>query len=244
MLKGIIGSGLIDEPPSSPYGALGMSFIFNATEGMPPPRRSLAFATFTGASASAYWDFGDNSGMQQMASPSHTYAGAGAYSVCRYGDLTGPTAWTYSITWGGLSGIKVGLPHLITITFNYPAATLGSVDLAGCSALTSLSMPMPYSGSGITSLVLTGCSSLATLMIAHSSLVSVPDLSPCPLLATVDLSYCSLSSASVDYVLVYLASKSVSNGTATLIWNGVPSSAGLAARTILLGRGWTVAVDS
>jgi hypothetical protein len=224
-----------------PYGEPTMSFTFKGTAGLPPVRRILTFSVFTGASASAYWDFGDNSGMQQVASPNHTYASAGSYNVKRYGDPTGPTAWTYSANWGGLSGIKVGLTHLTSIslsTATSDAVTIGLLDLTGCLALTSLAITL-NSGSGLTGLNLTGCSALTTIAAAHSALTTV-DISPCPLLGNVNLSYNGLTMAVVDGILNTLAAGSVNAGTATLQYNAAPSSASVTAHAILLSRGWTV----
>ena len=113
-----------------------------------------------------------------------------------------------------------------------------AVDATVATGLTYLDV---YSNS-LTSLNVANCSSLQTLYCYTNSItgltVNVAALND------LDASGNALTQAQVDGVLVALAAGAVNNGTATLNGgtNAAPSAVGLAAKTTLEGRGWTVQV--
>lgn len=58
------------------------------------------------------------------------------------------------------------------------------------------------------------------------------------------LDHNDLSQGQVDAILVQLAADGNHDGHLSMLFNSIPSSTGLAAKATLIGRGWTVAVDS
>ena len=116
-----------------------------------------------------------------------------------------------------------------------------------CPNLTSLDVSnMPYllyvtaTASGLTSIDLTGSTGIISLELSGNSLTSI-DLTGLVNLFNVDLPDNGFSQQVVDYVLIFLANGSVSGGSLDISGtNASPSAAGLAAKTILEGRGWTV----
>jgi hypothetical protein len=83
----------------------------------------------------------------------------------------------------------------------------------------------------------------AILWLQHNSLTAVT-LTGCSGAGNIDLSSNNLNQSAVDGVLATVASWGTSGGTLNLSSNAAPSSAGTANQTTLVGRGWTVTVDS
>lgn len=116
--------------------------------------------------------------------------------------------------------------------------TLTAVDASVATGLTYLDV---Y-GNSLTSLNVANCSSLVTLYCYTNSLTSIT--LNVTALNDFDASGNALSSGAVDGLLVALAAGSVSSGTCSLDGgtNAAPGATGLAAKTTLEGRGWTVTV--
>jgi hypothetical protein len=94
--------------------------------------------------------------------------------------------------------------------------------------------------------VLAPASSVLQELRSFSNGYSNIDLTGCPALNYLDLRQpgVNLPQATVDDILVKLAGFGVSNGGLVLTNNTPPSATGLAAKTTLEGRGWSVLVDS
>ena len=209
--------------------AASMSFVFTGTTG----NLALGFTTFSGASASAWWDYGDGSALSQSTSPGHTYAGNYAYTVTRYGDPSGPQTLSASKKVSSLS--LAGLTSLSSITLT-GSVNAGNLNLAGMTHLAILTV---NSATSITGLTLTGCTGLTRLDVeSQSALTGVTGL---PVAATNFVAFISdnFTSANIDTVLVALAAGSISGGYCNVTMGAGPGSAGLTAKAILLGRGWT-----
>lgn len=120
--------------------------------------------------------------------------------------------------------------------------TMGQLDLSeawkDCTTITQLPLLNLDSATNLES-AWEGCSNL--------SFVPQGFLNGCPCTNLVNAFVgCSLSEQSVDNILVSLDSAGESNGTVDITggFNSAPSSTGLAAKTSLEGRGWTVNVES
>jgi Leucine-rich repeat (LRR) protein len=97
---------------------------------------------------------------------------------------------------------------------------------------------------GLTSIDLTGSTGISSLGLAGNSLTSI-DLTGLVNLYSLDFENSNLSQESVDYILTFLANGSVSGGSVNLSGgtSAPPSATGLAAKTTLEARGWSVFVN-
>lgn len=121
-----------------------------------------------------------------------------------------------------------------------PGITIG---LTNASALNGID-EWDSDDMNIYALDLTGLSSMADLYHCCSLLRHI-NITGCTNLTDVDLFDNSLTTESVDHVLITLDDNGLSNGYVNLIGsnNGVPTALGLAAKTSLEGKGWTVNVN-
>jgi hypothetical protein len=170
-------------------------------------------------------------------------------------DFSGMTNLTY-IDISDCDNIDTGIPSLT------------SVNVSGCTSLEYLYLDDSDFSAGIPDL--TGLNNLAFIDLDDSNITSI-DLSMLPSLRGFDLSNNnditnviisntqplgdgenvdvddgSLTQSAVDAILVALSTNGVSNGYVDLIGgtNALPSSTGLAAKTLLEENGWTVLVNT
>jgi hypothetical protein len=147
--------------------------------------------------------------------------------------------------------------------------SLTGVNLAGCTGLLELRLDDSDFSAGLPTL--RGLDNLQNLDVDDSGLSGLIDLSYLPSLERCDLSSndgitavtisrsqpiganesrldldgCSLTQAAVDFVLVELSLNSIADGYVDITGpgNAIPSATGLAAKTVLEGRGWNVDVN-
>jgi len=144
---------------------------------------------------------------------------------------------------------------------------LTSVNLTGCTALEELRLDDSDFSNGIPDL--TGLIALRVIDFDQCGITGTVDISDLPLLERFDFSGnealtgvtisssqplgnvdlnandCALYQLAVDEILVALAANAVNKGYVDLTsgTNATPGSSGLAAKTTLEGRGWTVDVN-
>jgi hypothetical protein len=136
-----------------------------------------------------------------------------------------------------ISGLN-NLRHVIDIDLGYNSLTTLSVtNLPNLVDLTA-------DNNQLTSVDLSGLPTLDNLRLSVNNLTSV-DLSGLFSLITVDINDNLLTESAVDSILVTLASGPLNLGDVNLFGgsNSAPSAIGLAAKTTLEGRGWTVTVN-
>jgi hypothetical protein len=175
--------------------------------------------------------------------------------------LTGPDVLT-TLSFPALTGIRV---------YTFPSgASGGTLVVATHASLTTLSLPLCTLIEGTGGMVVSGCGALTTINIASlqrclgpitcnssNGAISTVNFPPAGTLlqvgGNVHFGSQALNEASVDAILVSLASLDGTNGTTaygagrTVTLNGgtnaAPSATGTAARAVLLGRGATVNVN-
>ena len=98
-------------------------------------------------------------------------------------------------------------------------------------------------GNSYTSADVSGTSSLTTLDLSGSKLTTLT-LGSAAMLTNVQLKDCGLSQMQVDNILNTLDLAGKSNGSLDLTGNLAPSSGGLVHYNNLIGKGWTVKVES
>lgn len=129
-------------------------------------------------------------------------------------------------------------------SFGASNSALTSVTLTGCSHITDLD----FSNSGVLpALNLTGLTSLASLEGPNctsltSVTVSASDVVSC---LNVNLGGCALTQTAVDDILVALDGAGLSNGNVSLQGgtSSAPGTSGAAAKTSLIGKGWTAGTN-
>jgi hypothetical protein len=126
MLTGVIGSGVIENGlPGG--GPLTLTFTYDTTK-MGAGLALLPFVLFSGAAATAWWDYGDGGPVSQSAQPSHTYSTPGAYHVARYTDAAGPT--NLGPGQGGFTEINI-LPLVSLLQINMGGQSLNQANVDG-----------------------------------------------------------------------------------------------------------------
>ena len=95
----------------------------------------------------------------------------------------------------------------------------------------------------LTSIDVSDLISLLNLILNNNNLTSI-NISGLSYLESVYINFNSLTQTAVDNILVTLANGSIDGGEVELVGgsNSAPSAIGLAAKTTLEGRGWTVIV--
>jgi len=146
---------------------------------------------------------------------SHDYADNSPYDIVATGDM----------------GEVIGL--------NIEDCALTYLDISQCVNLTTLE----GSSNSLTLIDLSSCAALEVVLLSSNALEN-PDVSPCPVLLVLYLNNNGMSSSEVDAVLVALAAHAIDNGECSMTTNSVPGPDGQAAKTVLEGRGWIVAVDA
>jgi hypothetical protein len=175
----------------------------------------------------------------------HTYSEFGVYTVTvcidnpEYVNEIRIDPDTYGgggiLSISGLSKFR-GVPEL-QISFN---PNLTSLDISNMPYLADVQADH----NGLTSIDLTGSTGISYLGLYENSLTSI-DLTGLVNLYDVNLFNNGLSQESVDYILTFLANGSVSGGSVDLSGgtNAVPSAIGLAAKSTLEARNWSVTVN-
>ena len=152
-----------------------------------------------------------------------------------FSTFTGAT----SVNWD--FGDGTGL-HAVTVpnytAYSTTANTYTVTRYLGAANPTALTFSNTQAGFTNLTLVMPNLTSLSITQVG-TALNSI-DISSCVALANVVI-YAGINlDSAVDSILVSLAAGSVSNGVCNLTGNVAPSSVGLAAKAILVGRGWTV----
>jgi hypothetical protein len=144
------------------------------------------------------------------------------------------------------------LIHTVRLCVNNPSQLLNfelgngpgnTIALTNASVLNGID-EWDSDGMNIYALDLTGLSSIDELYHCCGILTFI-NITGCTNLLDVELDGNALLESSVDHVLVTLDNNGLSNGYVDLSggFNAVPSATGLAAKTSLEGKGWTVIVN-
>lgn len=155
-------------------------------------------------------------------------------------DLSGCTSLDYFYMFDVTTLASLDLSSNVTLTYVDVEYNTGltSLNLANLANVTDLVIP----GNGLTSLDCSDMSSL-TYLAASDNAIASADLSGIPV-DYIELYNNNLNQAAVDQVLCDLDANGYSNGSIDITGNAIPSATGLACKTSLEGKGWSVIVDS
>jgi len=131
------------------------------------------------------------------------------------------------------------IPNITELNLSFNLLT--SIDLSGLNSLTSLNL----NRNNLTALDFSGLSNLTSFTVGDNSLTSL-DITNLTLLIYLGAFNNQLTSQAVDDILVNLDDFGLSGSYSidlTGTGNAAPGAAGLAAKTSLEGKGWTVAVN-
>jgi hypothetical protein len=159
----------------------------------------------------------------------------------------------YCTNWAAVTKMVFEGCTLTSLVLPPGIGLVGSVTLLGTPGL---DVQFNYH---LTTLDLTNCPGIKAVRVSNTALQTL-DISPCPLLEKVQASDCRLTSAAVDAILANLVAAGLTKPPAYAVvsLNNIdneepgdpdydtetPSVAGLASKTTLESRGWTVNVAS
>lgn len=184
-----------------------------------------------------------------------------------------PSLQGFYADWNGLQSVNLsGLTNLTTVDISdcdvpgTSTPSLTTVNLTGCTALEQLRLDDSEFSGGIPNL--SGLTSLILVDFDQSNISGILDFSGFPVITDIDvfgnagitsviissaqpITYftaenCGLTETAVDDILVALDDNGEASGAVYLDGgtNAIPSATGLAAKTNLEGKGWTVNVNS
>jgi hypothetical protein len=170
----------------------------------------------------------------------------GNITVANSTTLTGVTIGGQTATYGniaitGCSALQY--VNLYSINTSPSIPSFLSLNFSNCTAVTEISTFGGYEIS-TPSLNVSGCSALTTLSIVASTLTAVT-LTTLPAATSVGFQGCALNVASVNAILVALDANGLSGGVVYLDLgtNAAPTGAGITAKNNLIAKGWTVATN-
>ena len=247
-----------------------LNFIFqiNATDNYEISDSSISEIKVNGKVGSTFTvDWGDSTPIDYYVMGSvnsylmHTYSTAGVYDVTVHFD----EPCLYSLYMKEIAAIvNIGAIPTVTTSFNYQFAN----DLSGnvddfTSTFTDLQIMESDSvvvwelnnkvtgylslwnipNSTITGDLINLASSLTGMGLSGLNNITNSGYSftNC---SYVTIQSCALTSGQVDEILIALSNNSINTGWVDLTLNAIPSSIGLAAKSVLELRGWTVLVDN
>lgn len=184
-----------------------------------------------------------------------------------------PSLQGFYADYNGLQSVNLsGLTNLVFVDISdcdvpgTSTPSLTTVNLTGCTALQDLRLDDSEFSGGIPNL--SGLTSLSLVDFDQSGIPGILDFSGLPAITSIDVfgnpgltsviissaqlitffggSGCGLTETAVDDILVALDDNGEVSGTVFLDGgtNAIPSATGLAAKTNLEGKGWTVIVNS
>lgn len=129
-------------------------------------------------------------------------------------------------------------------TANLSGTQIVSLNVSNISNLMSLTLDgspiqtLTFGGNlGLTNVSLFGCDSLTSSLNIGTATT--------PVLSSLSMSNCNLSSSAIDDILIALDEIGRENGVVGLDGtNGIPSAAGLAAAANLIAKNWNVYINS
>lgn len=205
----------------------------------------------TGTPQAMEWTSGGDPNLVPTIAGGHSLAAATSFIVS---DAT---------TGDGLTSITLRLPALtsfqlsqnpVVCTFSLNSCTaLTSIDVSDNTAQTSYSFTnfsalQSFVGNGcteVTSITLTGCPVLNQVTATGCTNLVAANLTY-TLLTVVNFNLCALPLSYVDAILIGLDGNGISGGSVNLAGgtNAVPGASGQTAAANLIGKGWTVTVNS
>jgi len=215
------------------------------------------------------WGDGNTSAVSGTGSTySHNYSQTGIYTIQVYGRIDQMTKFRVSAGQNTISGSIATFRPCNALTYlnlantsisediaNLPSGMTGSLNLANTLVSgdiaglprgltgslylydTSVSGDMANLPSGMT----------GDLYLSNASVSAYTATSwPCNTEngQTIDLDDLGLTQGECDNILCHLDTKGITGGVLDLTGNSIPSATGLACKTNLEGKGWTISVDS
>jgi hypothetical protein len=178
--------------------------------------------------------------------PTFGSIGCGDITVANSTTLTGVTIGGSTATYGNVSITGCTALQFVNLYSNSLSPAIPSflsLNFSNCTAVTEISTFAGYEIS-TPSLNVSGCSALATLSVPSATLTTVT-MTTLPAATTVGLQGCALNVASVNAILVALDANGLSGGAVYLDLgtNAAPTGAGITAKNNLIAKGWTVATN-
>ena len=178
--------------------------------------------------------------------PSFGSIGCGDITIANSTTLTGVSIGGQTATYGnvsitGCTALQYVSLYSINTVPNIPSFL--SLNFSNCTSVTEISTFAGYEIS-TPSLNVSGCSALVTLSVPSSTLTTVT-LTTLPAAITVGFQGCALNVASVNAILVALDANGLSGGQVYLDLgtSAAPTGAGVTAKANLISKGWTVATN-